>query len=202
VGVALVFMFFPVIHSILFSPASCAHWGVANLQIGARLLLGINSADLCGLGVQFATPRMSIQRSAKEEGNFMLGEQISETKGRRLVRRVLSVDPPTAEVSFEDSGQMLGVATTGMGTYTSIVSPDGTIHGEGQGMSMTVDGEAITWTGNGVGKFGPGGSVSYRGMLFFRTASQKLARLNGVCGAFEYEVDASGSTTSKVWEWK
>ena len=57
----------------------------------------------------------------------MLGEQISETKGKRLVRRVLSVDPPTAEVSFEDSGQMLGVATTGMGTYTSIVSQDGTI---------------------------------------------------------------------------
>jgi hypothetical protein len=132
----------------------------------------------------------------------MLGEQISETKGKRLVRRVLSVNPPTAEVSFEDSGQILGVATTGMGTYTSIVSPDGTIHGDGQGMSMTADGEAITWTGTGVGRFGPGGSVSYRGMLFFRTTSEKLARLNGGCGAFEYDVDASGSTTSKVWEWK
>jgi len=132
----------------------------------------------------------------------MLGEQIGETKGKRLVRRVLSVDPPTAEVSFEDSGQMLGVATTGTGSYTSIVSPDGTIQANGQGMSMTADGEAITWTGMGVGKFGPGGSVSYRGMLFFRTTSQKLARLNGTCGAFEYEVDASGSTTSKVWEWK
>ena len=132
----------------------------------------------------------------------MLGEMISETKGKRLVRRVLSVNPPTAEVSFEDSGQMLGVATTGIGSYTSIVGADGTIHGEGQGMSMTADGESITWTGTGAGKFGPGGSVSYRGMLFFRTTSQKLARLNGACGAFEYEVDASGSTTSKVWEWK
>jgi hypothetical protein len=47
----------------------------------------------------------------------MLGEMISESKGKRLVRRVLSVDPPTAEVSFEDSGQVLGVAITGMGTY-------------------------------------------------------------------------------------
>ena len=132
----------------------------------------------------------------------MLGEQISETKGKRLVRRVLSVDPPTAEVSFEDSGQILGVATTGMGTYTSIVSADGTIHGQGQGLNMTEDGEAITWRGTGVGRFGPGGSVSYRGMLFFRTTSEKLARVNGACGAFEYDVDASGSTTSKVWEWK
>ena len=34
----------------------------------------------------------------------MLGEQIGITTGKRLVRRVLSTDPPTAEVSFEDSG--------------------------------------------------------------------------------------------------
>ena len=132
----------------------------------------------------------------------MLGEQISETTGKRLVRRVLSVDPPTAEVSFEDSGHALGVATTGIGSYTSIIGADGVIHGEGQGLSLTADGDAITWTGTGVGRFGPGGSVSYRGMLFFRTTSPKFARLNGACGAFEYEVDASGSTTSKVWEWK
>ena len=132
----------------------------------------------------------------------MLGEQIGETKGRRLVRRVTSVDPTTAEVSFEDSGHMLGVPTTGLGTYTSIVRPDGSIYGQGQGLNTTHDGEAVTWTGTGVGKFGPGGAVSYRGMLFFRTTSEKLARLNNACGAFEYEVDATGSTVSKVWEWK
>jgi hypothetical protein len=132
----------------------------------------------------------------------MLGELISEVKGKRLVRRVISVNPPTAEVSFEDGGHVLGVPTTGIGSYTSIVGADGIIHGDGQGLIMTQDGESMTWTGTGVGRFGPGGSVSYRGMLFFRTTSQKLARLNGACGAFEYEVDASGGTTSKVWEWK
>ena len=132
----------------------------------------------------------------------MIGEQISESKGKRIVRRVLSTDPPTAEVSFEDSGKMLGVATTGMGSYTSVIHPDGSLHGDGQGLMMTPDGEAITWTGTGVGKFGAGGSVSYRGMLFFRTASKKLARVNNTCGAFEYDVDASGNTVSKVWEWK
>ena len=132
----------------------------------------------------------------------MLGEQIGETKGRRLVRRVLSVDPPTAEVSFEDAGQIFGIPTTGLGTYTSVIRPDGTIFGHGQGLSMTQEGESVTWTGTGVGKFGPGGSVSYRGMLFFQTTSQKLARLNGSCGAFEYDVDSSGNTVSKMWEWK
>lgn len=132
----------------------------------------------------------------------MIGEQIGESKGKRLVRRVLSVEPPSAEVSFEDSGTMLGVKTTGMGTYTSTIRADGSIFGNGQGLMMTPDGEAITWTGTGVGKFGAGGAVSYRGMLFFHTASQKLARLNNTCGAFEYEVDASGNTVSKIWEWK
>lgn len=132
----------------------------------------------------------------------MIGEQISETKGKRIVRRVISVDPPTAEVSFEESGQILGVHVTGMGTYTSVVSPDGSIIGSGQGMDTTDDGEALVWTGTGSGKFGPGGSVSYRGMLFFKTTSKKLARLNNACGAFEYEVAPDGSTVSKIWEWK
>ena len=132
----------------------------------------------------------------------MLGEQIGETKGRRLVRRVLSTEPPTVEVTFEDSGHMLGVATTGLGSYTSVIGADGVISGEGQGITMTQDGEGLTWTGTGVGRFGEGGAVSYRGMLFFKTPSQKLARLNHACVAFEYEVDAKGDTVSKMWEWK
>jgi hypothetical protein len=132
----------------------------------------------------------------------MLGDKIGEVKGKRLVRRVLSVDPPTAEVSFEDSGNILGVPVTGMGTYTSVVRPDGSLHGTGQGLSTTDDGETAIWTGTGQGHFGPGGSVSYRGMLFFRTTSKKLARLNNACAAFEYEVDGKGNTVSTMWEWK
>jgi hypothetical protein len=89
-----------------------------------------------------------------------------------------------------------------MGTYTSVVGPDGSIFGHGQGINTTNDGEAVVWTATGSGKFGPGGAVSYRGMLFFKTSSQKLARLNHSCGAFEYEVDSTGNTASKIWEWK
>jgi hypothetical protein len=137
-----------------------------------------------------------------KRGQFMLGEQISETKGKTIVRRVLSTDPPTAEVSFEDSGKILSVGTTGMGTYISVVRPDGSSYGHGQGLITTTDGEMISWEGSGLGKFVQGGALSYRGMLYFRTTSQTLARLNNMCGAFEYEVDASGSTISKVWEWK
>lgn len=132
----------------------------------------------------------------------MIGKQIGVTKGKRIVRRVLSTDPPTVEVSFEDSGQMLGVPITGLGTYTSVVRADGSLFGHGQGISMTADGEGASWQGTGLGKFGAGGAVSYRGMLFFQTASKKLAKLNNACVAFEYEVDAKGGTVSKMWEWK
>jgi len=132
----------------------------------------------------------------------MLGDLLGESKGKRLVRRVLSSDPLTIEVSFEDTGTMLGVATNGMGTYTSEARPDGSLYGEGQGAMITADGEPITWKGSGSGKVLADGAVSYRGILYYRTPSQKLARLHNACGVFEYEVDAAGNTTSKVWEWK
>lgn len=63
----------------------------------------------------------------------MLGEQIGVTTGKRLVRRVLSVDPPTAEVSFGDSGTLCGVAVTGLNTYTSVIAADESLRGDGQG---------------------------------------------------------------------
>ncbi len=132
----------------------------------------------------------------------MLGDLLGESHGKRIVRRVLSVEPPTVEVTFEDSGHILGVSMSGMGTYKSVIRTDGSIEGEGQGLTITQDGEALTWTGKGLGTFGAGGGVSYRGMLFYRTASQKLARMNNLTAAFEYEADAQGNTTSKIWEWK
>lgn len=132
----------------------------------------------------------------------MLGDVLGESKGKRIVRRVLASDPLKVEVSFEDTGTMLGVATNGIGTYTSEARPDGSLFGEGQGVMITADGEPITWRGSGAGKILAGGALSYRGILYYRTPSQKLSRLNNACGVFEYEVDAAGSTISKVWEWK
>ncbi len=97
---------------------------------------------------------------------------------------------------------MAGVPTTGIGTYTSVITADLSIFGEGQGIMMTAEGEEILWKGSGLGKFGPGGSVSYRGMLFFKASSSKLAHVNNTCGAFEYDVDPAGNTASKIWAWK
>jgi len=86
----------------------------------------------------------------------MLGVQLGESKGKRIVRRVLASEPLKLEVSFEDAGTMLGVATTGLGTYTSEACEDGSLYGDGQGAMITADGEAITWRGSGAGKILPG----------------------------------------------
>src|SRR5213083_2675116 len=82
----------------------------------------------------------------------MLGEMIGETRGKRIVRRVLSSDPVKVEVSFEDTGKMLGIGVNGFGTYRSEVRPDGTIYGEGEGAYTTADGELLAWKGSGLGK--------------------------------------------------
>jgi hypothetical protein len=132
----------------------------------------------------------------------MLGELIGELSGKRIVRRVLGTEPPTVEVSFEDGGKLAGAAVTGFGTYTSTVRADGSIIGHGEGAGFTQDGEMVSWKGSGLGKFKERGAVSYRGILYYHTPSQKLAKVNNVAGVFELEIDPEGKMQTKIWEWK
>ena len=133
----------------------------------------------------------------------MLGEQIGEARGKRTARRVLSVDGGfKVEVAFEAAGKLLGMECNEIGTYWSASRPDGTLYGEGQGVVITKDGEMATWKGQGMGRFTGGGAVSYRGAVYYSTASAKLARLNTVASIFEFDVDAEGNTHAKLWEWK
>ena len=132
----------------------------------------------------------------------MLGELIYQSSGKRIVRRVLATEPVKVEVTFEGGGKILGVEAMEIGTYTSVIRSDGTIYGEGAGVLMTTAGDSITWKGAGVGTFKERGAVSYRGAVYYQTASPKLSRLNTVAGVFEFESDESGNTQSKVWEWK
>ena len=132
----------------------------------------------------------------------MLGELIAQGSGKRTNRRILSTSPTTVEVSFESRETILGVPALEIGTYTSVIRPDGTLCGEGQGVFMTMEGEQITWKGSGVGTFREGGSVAYRGAICFQTAAPRFAQLNKVAGAFEFDSDMEGNTQSKLWEWK
>ncbi|HZI72273.1 MAG TPA: hypothetical protein VFD60_14040 [Nitrososphaeraceae archaeon] len=144
----------------------------------------------------------------------MLGDLIYEHKGKVIGQRVLgnasekgeAVVLPKVETTFSADAKLKGtIDITDTGTYLSIIRPGGILHGEGQGLYMAKDGtgETATWTGQGVGRLTEGGRVSYRGSLFFRANSTgKLSFLNNVVTVFEYEVDESGNTTAKMWEWK
>jgi len=66
---------------------------------------------------------------------------------------------------------------------------------------MTSDGEGATFRGVGVGKFVRPGVTSWRGSLFYETASAKLAQLNGIAVVFEYEVDEGGKSEGRFYAW-
>jgi hypothetical protein len=133
----------------------------------------------------------------------MLGEQIGDGRGKRTARRVLCTEPNfKIEVSFEDVTKLLGIDGMTIGTYVSYPKPDGSLHGDGEGVWATLDGQQVTWKGIAAGRFTQGGGVSYRGLISYTTTSATFARLNSMGGVFEFEVDANGNTTSKIWEWK
>ena len=133
----------------------------------------------------------------------MLGEMIGEGHGKRTARRVVAVSPGfKVEVSFEDSGKILGIEYNGITTYWSESRPDGSLYGEGEGIFLLQSGESMTFKGQGAGTIKAGGAVSYRGAVYFTASSPKLARLNTVAAVFEFEVDAGGNTHTKYWEWK
>jgi hypothetical protein len=135
----------------------------------------------------------------------MLGEQIGQETGQITGMRVLPGHGGgvKVEVSFQASGTILGIQETNMGTYVSVTRPDGSLFGEGQGVMMTDQGEMAEWRGNGVGKFtGHGTGVSWRGVTYYQTTSERLARLNSIAEVFEFETDESGKSDAKSWEWK
>ncbi|HEX6454348.1 MAG TPA: hypothetical protein VF060_33420 [Trebonia sp.] len=135
----------------------------------------------------------------------MLGEQIGEETGQITGMRVLPDEGagPEVEISFQSNGTLLGVQVSDLATYHSVTRPDGTLFGEGRGVTMTEDGEAAAWQGQGVGRFtGHGTATAFRGAIYFQTTSKRLARLNGMAVVFEYEADESGKTSTKSYEWK
>ena len=136
----------------------------------------------------------------------MLGDKIGEETGKITGQKVLPPDglSPKFEATYQGSGTTLGLNTSVTVTYWSVVMPDGTLHGEGQGVLMTQDGEMANVKSEGVGRSTGRGptAVSWRGNSYYQTASQKLARLNSVVAVWEYEIDENGNVRGTIWEWK
>jgi hypothetical protein len=135
----------------------------------------------------------------------MLGEQISENVGKIIGRRVIQTDGemPRVEVSFETEGKLLGQDARTLGTYYTIIRPDGSMYGEGQGVTILPNGNSASWKAQGTGKFtGRGNASSIRGSLFYQTKSSLLSRLNEVATVFEFDSDDQDKVTSKLFEWR
>ncbi|MBI4623050.1 MAG: hypothetical protein HY736_07510 [Verrucomicrobia bacterium] len=135
----------------------------------------------------------------------MIGEKIDELSAKITGTRVIPAEGGNVkvEVSFVGTGKFLGVEAMEMGTYQSVMTPAGVLNGEGHGLAMSSDGDALTWTGHGVGRpMGKGMAASWRYSLVIRTASSCWARLNGVLAIGEWEVDEAGNGKAQVWEWK
>ncbi|MCE8425776.1 MAG: hypothetical protein J5U17_08375 [Candidatus Methanoperedens sp.] len=135
----------------------------------------------------------------------MLGEMIGEFWGKVTSQRVLPSDgpDPSIETSVQQRGKLLGVDTTDNVTYWSVMRAGGGLYGEANGIQMTDEGNALTYTAQGAGRFtGIGTAVSFRGSLFFQTNSKKLEHLGNVAVIFEFELDENGNTHATLWEWK
>jgi hypothetical protein len=132
----------------------------------------------------------------------MLGDQIAELKGKLTGQRVLDVEGPTMETSVSMEGSFRGTQVKHHMTYISKPVSPGVIHGKSKGVMMAGESEMVVSTGEGIGRTSPSG-VKWRGSAFYRTSSTgELAFLNNLVGLFETDVDAEGSFTEKVWEWK
>ena len=134
----------------------------------------------------------------------MLGEQISERKGKVIGQRVVSTEGPVIETTVSTIGSFKGMPVKGTLTFVSRpTSAAGVLYGEGKAVIMTEESEMATSTAEGFGRLSPSGSVKWRGAHFILASSTgKLAFLNTVVGVFEAEIDAEGNVTEKIWEWK
>jgi len=80
---------------------------------------------------------------------------------------------------------------------------DGTLYGEcpNRGVIMAKDGVA-TFRATGIGAFTADGEASFRGVCYFQATVPSLASLNGVAVVYDWDVDADGTATWELWEWK
>lgn len=82
-------------------------------------------------------------------------------KGKVTSQRVLDVESPSIETSVSVSGSLKGAQIKE--TLTFIGRPtntSGIIHGKGIGVIMAGESELATYTGEGIGRVDPSGSIN------------------------------------------
>jgi hypothetical protein len=134
-----------------------------------------------------------------------LGEQIGEESGSVTAFRVVKDGfGVKVESQFQGQGTLLGTPFVDYSTYVSEYRPDGNFTGTADGVIFTQEAEAASYTGTGVGHMlGQAGAASWRGALYFFSASPKFAQLNSIAVLFEFEIDGTARNMEiKYFEWK
>ncbi|MDQ4073828.1 MAG: hypothetical protein M3162_05920, partial [Thermoproteota archaeon] len=80
----------------------------------------------------------------------------------------------------------------------------GAFYGEAKGDFTTDEGETITYTAQGLGRYISESKLRFTGSDFLYTfPAGNLGHLNNTVGVFEVEVDIqTGEITGKTFEWK
>jgi hypothetical protein len=127
---------------------------------------------------------------------------------RRIQRKItgyrvtdILLNGPKMEVSFKQSGKLLGVDAVDRATYWSMMAGPDTLYGEGAGTVISRTGEMAMYRATGTAKM-KGPMPVWRGVLYFQSQAQKWAALIGVAVVYEYEIDENENTHVKLWEWK
>ena len=81
----------------------------------------------------------------------------------------MDVEGPTMETSVATSGNLMGIRASETITFMAKVTSKGILHGVGNGIVMTADGEMATYTGEGIGRLDSTGSINWRGSIFCKT---------------------------------
>ena len=103
----------------------------------------------------------------------MLGELLGEMEGKvsSSSQRVVDIKGRTMETTVMASGSLKGVQVTETLTYVANPTSKGVLHGVGNGILTTEDGDIVTFTGEGIGTFDASDVLKWRGAIFFDTSS-------------------------------
>jgi hypothetical protein len=146
-----------------------------------------------------------LQAQKQEEEPMALGEQIGTETGTVTAFRVTKDGfGVKVESQFQGQGEMLGIPFVDYATYWSVYRPDGNFTGGANGVIFTQEAEAASYEGTGVGHMlGKAGAASWRGALYFFSASPHFAQLNSIAVLFEFEIAENARDMEvKYFEWK
>ncbi len=171
-------------------------------------VLTVTGVVLCGSEIDsvFAqTNTTTITLADPQQSSTPQLEPIVQEQGKITNQRVIEVNPhPKIESTFVANSTVLGdILGHDLGSYWATLYTNGSVHGEGNGIITTEEGEMVTWTAEGMGNTSAEGDIIFEGSLIYNTSSNgELSYLDNKVGIFVYEVDKQGNTSASVWELK